>query len=96
MHYDFDTFLNEIKYLDLKDIMDASMKKHKQLDKVSTIDKKEGAAFLQNKISGLLYFLEMNMQSPLLNDDEFIKLKPICESLISKKQLDPQTISLFK
>lgn len=96
MFYDFDDYLNTIKYLDKEDILSATYKKHKMLDKVSGLDKKEGAMALQNKISGLLFWIEKKEKPAILSEAEFLKLKPICESLIRKNQLEPEALSLFE
>ena len=95
MFYDFHSFINEISHLDLQDALATTMKKHKALDKVSRLDRKEGAGALQDKISGLLLFLEEGKRSPLLTDNDLLELKPLCQHLISKKQMDPKVLELF-
>ena len=95
MYYDFDDFVNSVKYLNKDDILATAYKKHKALDKVSVKEKKEGGFALQDKISGLLLLLEKQQRSPYLNETDFAKLKPLCKSLIEKNELDKQTMDLF-
>ncbi len=96
MHYDFDAFLSAIKYLDKEDILVAAYKKHKSLDKSSTMYTMEARLDLQNSVGDLLYFLEKNERPPNVKDYNFEKLKPICENLIKKGQMDAGAIKLFQ
>ena len=96
MQYDFDTFLNSIKYLDKEDILVTTYKKHKSLDKSSPIMSTEFRLDLQNSISGLLYWLERGERPSNMREVDFIKLKPICESLIRKEQMDSSVLRIFE
>jgi hypothetical protein len=95
MQNDFDTFLNSVKYLDKEDILATAYKRHKALDKSTTMYTLEFRLNLQNCISGLLYFLENGQRPQGLNDINFLKLKPICENLIKKGQMGPQVLEIF-
>jgi hypothetical protein len=96
MAYDFDAFLSTIKYLDKEDILVAAYKKHKSLDKSSTMYTMEARLNFQKGLSGLLFFLENGERLPGLLDHEFASLKPVCESLIRKGQMDKDVIKLFE
>ena len=95
MYYDFDDFLNIVKHLDYADILAISYQKHKQLDKTSRVQKKEGATALQDRISGLLFWLETKQRPTNFEDSDFAKFKPICISLIAKKQLGAEEVHIF-
>ena len=92
---DFDAFLNSVKYLDKEDILATAYKRHKALDKSSTMYTMEFRLALQKNISGLLLFLENQQRLPEMNDANFILLKPICENLIKKGQMEAEAIKLF-
>lgn len=96
MPSDFDAFLNSVKYLDREDILATAYKKHKSLDKSTTRYTLEYRLGLQNSISGLLYFLEKKQRPTGISDVNFLKLKPVCESLIKKGQMETETIKLFE
>ena len=96
MYYDFGDFLNTVKYLDKPDALSTTYAKHAALDKVSALDKKEGARALQEKISALLLWMETSQKPEALNSDDLAKLKPMCENLVSKKQMDPKALSIFE
>ncbi len=96
MHYDFDAFLNQIKYLDKEDILETAYKKHKSLDKSSTMYSLEGRRNLQDSIQGLLYWLETGQRPPNITDRNFLLLKPLCENLIRKNQLGKEAIEVFE
>jgi hypothetical protein len=95
MSNDFDDFLNSVKYLDKEDILATAYKKHKSLDKSTTMYTMEFRLDLQNSISGLLYFLENKQRPDGLSDLNFLKLKPICENLIKKGQMEAGVIKIF-
>jgi hypothetical protein len=95
MPNDFDAFLNSIKYLDKEDILATAYKKHKALDKSTTQYTLEYRLNLQKDISGLLYFLENGQRLAGMSDVNFALLKPICESLIKKGQMDLNVIKIF-
>jgi hypothetical protein len=96
MPNDFDAFLNSVKYLDKEDILATAYKRHKALDKSTTMYTLEFRLGLQNSISGLLYFLENKQRLAGMRDIDFIMLKPICESLIKKGQMEPEVIKIFE
>jgi len=96
MPNDFDVFLNSVKYLDKEDILATAYKKHKSLDKSTTQYTLEYRLNLQNSISGLLYFLETKQRPEKINDENFIKLKPICESLIKKGEMEAEVVKIFE
>lgn len=96
MPNDFDAFLNSVKYLDKEDILATAYKRHKSLDKSSTMYTMEFRLGLQNNISGLLYFLENKQRLAGMSDINFVLLKPICESLIKKGQMEEDAIKLFE
>lgn len=93
---DFDAFLNAVKYLDKEDILATAYKKHKSLDKSTTMFTLEFRLNLQNSISGLLYFLENKQRLAGMRDVDFALLKPICENLIKKGQMEPEAIEQFQ
>jgi hypothetical protein len=96
MPNDFDAFLNSVKYLDKEDILATAYKKHKSLDKSTTQYTLEYRLNLQNAISGLLYFLENKQRLAGMSDVNFILLKPICENLIKKGQMEPDVVKIFE
>jgi len=96
MPNDFDVFLNSVKYLDKEDILATAYKRHKSLDKSTTMYTMEFRLGLQNSISGLLYFLENKQRPDGISDINFAKFKPICESLVKKGQMEPEVIKLFE
>ena len=96
MPNDFDVFLNSVKYLDKEDILATAYKRHKSLDKSTTMYTMEFRLGLQNSISGLLYFLENKQRPDGISDINFLKFKPICESLVKKGQMEPEVIKLFE
>jgi hypothetical protein len=96
MPNDFDAFLNSVKYLDKEDILATAYKKHKSLDKSTTMYTMEFRIDLQNAISGLLYFLENGQRLSGMSDVNFALLKPICENLIKKDQMEPGTVKIFE
>ncbi len=93
---DFDAFLNSVKYLDKEDILATAYKRHKALDKSTTMYTLEFRIGLQNSISGLLYFLENKQRLAGMRDVDFVMLKPICENLIKKGQMEPEVIKIFE
>jgi hypothetical protein len=95
MHYDFDGFLNLVKFLDKEDILATAYKKHKSLDKFSSMYTTKDRVEFQENISGLLYWLEKNEKPPGLTGREFQKLKPLCENLIRKNQMEKESLDLF-
>jgi len=96
MPNDFDAFLNSVKYLDKEDILATAYKKHKSLDKSTTQYTLEYRLNLQNDISGLLYFLENKQKLAGMSDVNFILLKPICENLIRKGEMEQEAIKIFE
>ena len=96
MPNDFDVFLNSVKYFDKEDILATAYKKHKSLDKSTTQYTLEYRLNLQNSISGLLYFLENKQRLAGMSDVNFALLKPICENLIKKGQMEEEAIKLFE
>ncbi len=95
MHYDFDDFLNVIKYLDLPDIILTSQQKLKTLAKAPVAARKDGAAVLATKIESLVYLLETQEKPIHLDDTDLAKLKNLCQSLVTKKQLDQKVMAYF-
>jgi hypothetical protein len=95
MPNDFDAFLNSIKYLDKEDILATAYKRHKALDKSTTMYTMEFRLDLQKNISGLLYFLENKQRLAGMSDVNFALLKPICENLIRKGEMEPEVIKIF-
>ena len=96
MPNDFDVFLNSIKYLDKEDILATAYKKHKALDKSTTQYTLEYRLNLQNSISGLLYFLETKKRPEKISDENFALLKPVCENLIKKGELEAEVVKIFE
>ena len=96
MAYDFDAFLSTIKYLDKEDILVAAYKKHKSLDKSSTMYTMEARLTFQKGVQQLLYFLENSEKPPGILDHEFARLKDVCASLIRKGQMEPKVLELFE
>jgi hypothetical protein len=96
MDYDFDAFLSAVKYLDKEDILATAYKKHKFLDKPSSMYTLEARMELQNGVQSLLRWLETGQRAAGVSDANFAKLKPVCESLIRKGQLGPEAIALFE
>lgn len=96
MPNDFDAFLNSVKYLDKEDILATAYKRHKTLDKSSTMYSMEFRMALQKNISGLLFFLENGERLAGMSDATFSLLKPICENLIKKGQMEPEAAKLFE
>ncbi len=96
MAYDFDDFLSAVKYLDKQDILDAAYKKHKLLDKPSTAYTTAQRLALQHSISELLYWIETGSRPVGINDQNFAKLKPICENLIRKNEIDAKLLAVFE
>lgn len=92
---DFDAFLNSVKYLDKEDILATAYKRHKALDKSSTMYTMEFRLGLQNSISGLLYFLENKQRLAGMSNANFTLLKPICENLVKKGQMESDTVKQF-
>lgn len=95
MYYDFDTFLNSVKYLDRDDILTTAYARHKALDKNSTMFTTEARLDLQNSIGQLLYWLEKGECPPGMSDREFLKFKPLCENLVKKNQLEKTLLNVF-
>jgi len=96
MPNDFDVFLNSVKYLDKEDILATAYKKHKALDKSTTQYTMEARRAFQDAISGLLYFLEQGRRLAGMTDFNFVQLKPICENLIKKEQMDAEVLKIFE
>jgi hypothetical protein len=96
MPNDFDVFLNSVKYLDKEDILATAYKRHKALDKSTTQYTLEYRLNLQSSISGLLYFLETEKRPEKISDENFLKFKPICESLIKKGEMEADVVKLFE
>jgi hypothetical protein len=95
MANDFDAFLNSVKYLDKEDILATAYKRHKALDKSTTMYTMEARHSFQDAISGLLYFLENKQRLAGMTDFNFAQLKPICENLIKKGEMEPEVIKIF-
>ena len=94
-YYDFDDFLTIIKFLDREDIIETAHNKHKRLDKASSLNKIDGALALQDKIQGLLYWIQTEKRPPTLSETEFAKFRPICERLITKGQMEAEALHVF-
>lgn len=94
MDYDYDNFISQVKHLDKEDILTAAWKRHKSLDKSSSMPMKDRLAF-QKGVGDLLYWLEKGERPEHITDMEFEKLRPVCESLIRKNQLDPSALDIF-
>jgi len=75
MANDFDDFLSSVKYLNKEDILDTAYKKHKLLDKYSSIYTTAQRTEFQQGISHLLYFLETGQRPAGISDLEFAKFK---------------------
>ena len=95
MPNDFDAFLNSVKYLDKEDILAMAYKRHKALDKSTTMYTMEARHSLQDAVSGLLYFLENGQRLAGMSDVNFLLLKPICENLIRKGEMGAEVIKIF-
>jgi len=96
IYYDFEDFINVIKHLDSDDILLTARQKLVQLEKGSVRSKKEGAGDLIQKIKYLVSWVRTGKRPSRLADHEFVKLKPVCQSLVAKKQMDSQIIKQFK
>ena len=81
--------------MDKEDILATAYKKHKSLDKSTTMYTLEFRLGLQNSLSGLLYFLENKQRPAGISDINFTEFKPICESLVKKGQMEPEVLKLF-
>ena len=51
---------------------------------------------LQNSVQALLCLLETGERSPGVRDADFMLLKPICENLIRKGQMDVKVLKIFE
>jgi hypothetical protein len=95
-NYDFEDFLNVVKHLDQEDIMHVVSEKQEKLAKLSVRSKKEGASDLAEKINAFLFWLKTGKKPSKLSFPDFIKIKPLAESLIRKGQLKPEALKSFK
>jgi hypothetical protein len=54
-----------------------------------------GSIRYSQQLGGLLFWLHSGTRPFELSEGDFLSLKPICEKLIEKKQLNPETLELF-
>lgn len=95
VYYNFEDFLNVVKHLDSEDILLAARQKLVQLEKTSVRAKKEGVGELIQNINDLVAWIKTGKKPTRLAPHEFIKLKPICENLVAKRQMNSTTIKQF-
>ncbi len=96
MHYDFENFLNTIKYLGHGDALAITENYGQSMEKPSTKYDKSERMELQKNTQDLLFWME-NQQRPLnMSEQEFKKFKPLCMNFIKKHQLESRAIELFK
>ncbi len=95
MQYDFDDFLNTIKYLDQEDILKTTHQQQLSLNRFYPRYTKEERLDLQNSLQGFLFWIETKQHPPGMSHANFEKLKPICKNLIKKHQLEPAALELF-
>ncbi len=95
MHYDFDNFLNSIKYLDRADVLVLVQNHGQSLEKASTRYDKQERLELQKNTADLLFWMEHQKRPLHMNELEFAKFKPLCENFIKKHQLASRAMELF-
>lgn len=95
MTYEFETFLNSVKYLGKEDILQTAYKKHKSLDTSSYIISLQDRRNLQQEISYLLYLLETGQRPVGILDEDFVQFEAIARSLVEKGEMDKEVIELF-
>jgi hypothetical protein len=92
-NYNFDHFINTVKYLDYDDIILAA---NKQLEKSGYKAKKGEDAAFSSMLRGFLYWMATSEKPGDLLEEDFEKLKPICANLVAKRQLKPYALAVFK
>lgn len=95
INFYFDDFLNSIKYLDYDDALAAANIHTKGLEKVHGWQEKREARLMAEKLKGLLYWLKTGKRPAKIAPEEFMKYKPICESLVARKQLNSEALKVF-
>ena len=93
---DFENFLNTVRYMDYEDAVSTADTIATKLEKSpGRMDRKESQ--LQHaKVVSFLYWIKTGKRPPGLTTQEFLELRPVCENLISKKQLHPKAREVFK
>ncbi len=93
---DFENFLNTVRYMDYEDAITTADAMATKLEKSpGRMDRKE-SQIQHNKVRGFLYWIKTGKKPTGLTTQEFLELRPVCENLISKKQLHPTARDIFK
>lgn len=95
MTHEFETLLSSVKYLGKEDILETAYKKHKSLDTASYLVTLKDRRVLQQEISYLLYLLETGQRPLGILDEDFVKFKPLIESLVLKGEMEKEAMELF-
>ena len=96
MDYEFDSFLNIVKHLDLDDVIASANARYKQLQKGWGKPNKKDALILSDKIQAMIDLLKTGKRPEHVTDFDLQKLKPVCENLVAKKQIPPEVLKIFE
>ncbi len=99
--YDFSKFLDEIKDLDLYEMIKMASERCRILEEASfgvkgaVKRRQEGSVEFIANIKELLFWLGNGIKPAGLSDVEFQKFRPLCMNLIAKKQFKPEALVVF-
>lgn len=99
--YDFSKFLEEIKELDLHQMIKIANTRCRSLENASfgvkgaVKRRQEGSVEFVANLKELLFWLGNGIKPHGLTEGEFQMLRPLCVNLIAKNQLKPEALEVF-
>lgn len=100
--YSFSNFIEEVKDMDLLDILEVAERRCQHLESISwstrgaVENRIQGSSALIYKIKYLLFWLRNGIRPAGISDDDFNLLRKICANLVKKKQLKPESLKVFE
>ena len=100
--YDIHSFIERIKDKDFHEIIKEAEKETYLTERGSfgvkgAVKKREsGSVKYANNLKMLLFFMSHGTKPTGISDSVFFAFKPICKSLVTKKQFKPKIMKLFE
>ena len=100
--YDFDEFVKAVKDLPRREIIARCREESRAVDERSTggvrgapAARKAGARKYETLLGRLIYFLEHNEKPGGVDSWDFLRMRPIIESLVKRGEAKPEDLIVF-
>lgn len=89
--YGFDEFVDAVKDLDQQDIVSKAQQEIYEAKRT----RKVAAAEYKNLLDGLIFFVCEGRKPTSVQPWDLLRMRPIIEALVKKKQLKPEALAMF-